>query len=107
MPRASREAGFRLRVVVWAKKLRVAPRQIRIQPMTRKWASCSATGRVTFSRELLHKPHDFQTYVIVHELLHLRLANHGKLFRASLRAHLGHNRWLARSVPSASRQRDQ
>lgn len=62
--------------------------------MTRKWASCSATGRVTFSHTLLSRPIAFQDYVIVHELLHLRIRNHGKLFEATLKAHLRDNPWL-------------
>ncbi len=64
--------------------------------MTRKWASCSAGGRVTFCRDLLRQPMDFQDFVVAHELLHLRIRNHGKLFKATLEAHLGSNRWLRR-----------
>lgn len=56
--------------------------------MRRKWASCSSRGRLTFDRELLKKPARFRAEVIVHELLHLKVPNHGKLFRALLRAYL-------------------
>lgn len=83
--------AMRERVRHWATRLKVQPTQIRIQTMTRKWASCSAQGRVTFSHDLAKKRRDFQDYVIVHELLHLRLPNHGKLFTATLRAHLPRN----------------
>ncbi len=31
---------------------------------------------------------DFQEYVIVHELLHLRVPNHGKLFRTLMLLYL-------------------
>lgn len=65
--------------------------------MTRKWASCSPRGRVTFSRDLLDQPLAFQDYVIAHELLHLRIRNHGKLFTAMLKAHLSGNRWISMS----------
>jgi predicted metal-dependent hydrolase len=54
--------------------------------MTTKWASCSTSGRVTFSTELLRAEHDWQEYVIVHELLHLHIPNHGRLFKAMLSA---------------------
>jgi predicted metal-dependent hydrolase len=50
--------------------------------MSRKWASCSPTGTVTFSSELLHEPRDFGEAVIVHELIHLIAPNHGRLFRS-------------------------
>ena len=37
---------------------------------------------------LLAQPADFREYVIVHELLHLKVSNPGKLFKTLLRAHL-------------------
>ena len=86
---------LRARVVQWSKQLRVQPTQIRIQDMTRKWGSCSSSGWVTFSSDLARKRVAFQDYVIVHELLHLRIRNHGKLFRSTLRAYLGDNPWTA------------
>ena len=56
--------------------------------MERKWASCSTIGRITFNSELFDQPYRFQEFVIVHELLHLKIPNHGKLFKSLLRAHL-------------------
>lgn len=95
---------FRKRVEHWAATLRVKPTQIRMQQMSRKWASCSPTGRVSFSVALLDQPASFRDYVIVHELLHLRLRNHGKLFTATLSAHLAGNPWLLRD-PAIDRPR--
>jgi predicted metal-dependent hydrolase len=80
--------SFRERVRSWAAKVRVKPGQVRVQKMTRKWASCSTQGWVTFSKDLLHEPGPFQDYVIVHELLHLKVPNHGTLFKSLLSAHL-------------------
>jgi len=79
---------LRAAVKNWAAKIKARPRQIRIQQMTRKWASCSSKGRVTFNSELLDQPYRFQEFVIVHELLHLKIPNHGKLFKSLLKAHL-------------------
>ncbi len=56
--------------------------------MRKKWASCSTAGRITFSSDLLEQPPDFRRFVIIHELLHLKVPNHGKLFKALLRAHV-------------------
>lgn len=72
----------------WAKKIRVQPRRIQTQRMTKKWASCSASGTVTFSTDLLGRDRKFGEAVIVHELLHLVAANHGKLFRSLLRSYM-------------------
>jgi len=85
---------FKSHVKQWAIRLRVRPKQIRMQVMHRKWASCSSRGRVTFCLDLLGQPRNFQDYVIAHELLHLRVRNHGKLFKATLRTHLHGNPWL-------------
>ncbi len=63
--------------------------QLHIRPMKRKWASCSTSGRLTFSNDLLLQPTEARRQAIVHELLHLKVPNHGKLFRALLKAYLG------------------
>jgi predicted metal-dependent hydrolase len=90
----SRPDEFKSHVKLWASRLRVKPKQVRLQIMSRKWASCSSRGRVTFCLDLLRQPDSFQDYVIAHELLHLRVRNHGKLFKATLRTHLRGNPWL-------------
>lgn len=84
-----RKAAFKQRVRDWSQKLDVEVARLAIRPMKRKWASCSTNGHVNFNSELLHKDRKFQDYVIVHELLHLRVPNHGKLFKSLMRAHLG------------------
>jgi predicted metal-dependent hydrolase len=79
---------FKAEVQVWADRLDVEPIEIHIAAMRRKWASCSTRGRVTFAADLLAQPAQFRREVIVHELLHLKVPNHGPLFRALLSAHL-------------------
>ena len=79
---------MRERVASWARRLNVQPRQVRVQCMTRKWGSCSTAGIVTLAADLADQGLGFQDFVIVHELLHLRVPNHGKLFKALLTAHV-------------------
>jgi predicted metal-dependent hydrolase len=79
---------LRHRADLWAKRLKVSPRSIRVQRMTRKWGSCSTLGTVTLAADLFRCKESFQDYVIVHELLHLRVQNHGRLFKALLTAHI-------------------
>lgn len=76
------------RVLSWAIKLQVNPRTIRIQRMWNKWGSCSRGGTITLASDLVEEDRQFQDYVIIHELLHLRYSGHGRLFRAVLRAHV-------------------
>ena len=72
----------------WAQLMRVEPAGVHVRRMTRKWGSCSTSGRVTFATDLLAQPYERRKEVIVHELLHLKVPNHGKLFKSLLRAFL-------------------
>jgi hypothetical protein len=80
---------FKARVLEWADRLDVKVRALAIRRMETKWASCSTTGRLNFSADLLSLDKDLGDYVIVHELLHFSVPNHGKLWKSLLRAHLG------------------
>lgn len=85
---ATREE-FRERVQEWARKLELKAHAIYIRPMRRKWASCSTAGTLSFNDELLGMDRELGDYVIVHELLHFSVPNHGKLWKSLMRAHLG------------------
>ena len=85
----NRKADFKARVYSWAEKLDARVTSISIRPMTTKWASYSTAGRLTFDNYLLELRKDLQDYVIVHELLHFQVPNHGKLWKSLMRAHLG------------------
>lgn len=80
---------FKARVLEWARKFEVDAHSIYVRPMTRKWASCSTAGTLSFNDELLGMERDLGDYVIVHELLHFSVPNHGKLWKSLMRAHLG------------------
>lgn len=81
-------AELRERVGYWADRLHVAAPSVRVRDMTRKWGSCSTAGTITLAADLVHREAGFQDFVIAHELLHMRLPNHGKLFKALLTAHV-------------------
>lgn len=81
-------AQLKERVEYWAARLRTKPRVVRVQHMTKKWGSCSAKGVVTIALDLAKQPAGFQDFVIAHEVLHLRVQNHGRLFRALMTAHV-------------------
>ena len=93
---AKRRAQLRARVDDWSKRLRVKPQSIRVRRMVRKWGSCSTNGVVTLAYDLAARPSEFQDFVIVHELLHLRIRNHGRLFKATLGMYV--KSWKSQSV---------
>ncbi len=80
---------FKDRVREWATKLDVEAHAIYVRPMRRKWASCSTAGTLSFNDELLAMDTELGDYVIVHELLHFSVPNHGKLWKMLMRVHIG------------------
>ncbi len=83
-----RAEEFKLEVREWADKIGVEPKEIHIRKMSRKWASCSSKGRLTFNTSLLKESEDFRLKTIIHELLHLKYPNHGKMFNSLLNTYL-------------------
>ncbi len=86
--RDDRSGGLRRRVEYWADRLHVPAPRVRVRDMTRKWGSCSTAGTITLASDLADCEAGFQDFVIAHELLHLRVPNHGKLFKALLTVHV-------------------
>jgi len=89
-PGSSRLApgDFKREVRLWSTRIGVEPREIRLRQMIRKAASATSQGRLTFDTSLLSATADQRAEVIVHELVHLKVGNHGRLFRSLVRAHL-------------------
>lgn len=83
------KALFKELVYSWAEKLDVNVVRLVVRPMRNKWASCSTNGHLNFNVELLNLRPELWDYVIVHELLHFSVPNHGKLWKSLMRAHLG------------------
>lgn len=80
---------FKTAVQQWAVKLDVEVHSLAVRPMRSKWASCSTAGNLNFNVELLEMDRELGEYVIVHELLHFSVPNHGKLWKSLMRAHVG------------------
>lgn len=79
--------SFKKSVYGWAQTCGVVVKEIHLRSMKNKWASCSTKGRLTFDRGILRQPKVEREKIIVHELLHFRYSNHGKMFRALLKAY--------------------
>lgn len=78
-----------------AKRIGVTPKEIDVRPMEQKWESYSLLGPAKFSSES-----------IVHQLLHLKVPNDGKLPKSLLRAYLGtrHSRAAEHNWHTAARR---
>jgi predicted metal-dependent hydrolase len=100
MKRWTEKDEFKRRVLEWAGKLGIEVRSLSIRPMRNKWASCSLQGNLNFNAELVALDREIGDYVIVHELLHFFVPNHGKLWKSLMRAHLGEYEQVKKRLPS-------
>ncbi|TVT77441.1 MAG: M48 family metallopeptidase [Denitromonas halophila] len=109
MTATDQKRAFKQCVRRWANKLEVKVVWLGVRPMRNKWASCSTSGHLNFNAELLDLQPELWDYVIVHELLHFFVPNHGRLWKSLMRAHLGdyeaHEDELNRIAQNASKQR--
>lgn len=79
---------IREKVYYWKDKIGVEISVIQLRNMNRKWASISTNGRLTLNKELINLPNSLVEYVIVHELIHLLVPNHGKLYKAYMSSYI-------------------
>lgn len=93
---------FKNRTYQWAEKLEVEVVWLGVRPMRNKWASCSTNGYLNFNDELLELDQELWDYIIVHELLHFFVPNHGRLWKSLMRAHLGDYEKMEEKLPRRS-----
>ncbi len=89
MAEPDQKRAFKKRTWYWAEKLEVRIAWLGVRSMQNKWASCSTNGHMNFNVELLLLDPELWDYVIVHELLHFFVPNHGKLWKSLMRLYLG------------------
>jgi hypothetical protein len=68
----------------WAGGLGVRVQRVQLRAMRTKWGSISTAGTLTLARDLLDLPRRLVEYVICHELLHLKIPSHNRLYRLLL-----------------------
>ncbi len=68
------------RVELYAQQNGYAYTRFRITSAKTRWGSCGQHGSLNFSYRLVMAPIEIIEYVVVHELIHLRIKNHSKTF---------------------------
>ena len=67
----------------WCARLGEYGVEWRVKSMKSLWGSCHIRRRsVVYNAELVRAPRELVEYVVVHELTHLKVSNHGPRFRA-------------------------
>jgi predicted metal-dependent hydrolase len=72
----------------WQQKLNIKSDRIQIRKMTNKWGSNSSKGIVILNSDLTKLPEEIVEYVVLHELLHVVVPDHGRKFKAMLSAYM-------------------
>ena len=67
-------------VETYSHKLGLYPTGIRFSRVHSYWGTCNPAGILSFNLALRFTPKEVVTYVVVHELTHLKYKGHGKRF---------------------------
>ena len=83
MHRRELDAAIARRMPYWEKHTGLKCSSWQIRDMKTRWGSCStATGKIRINLRLAQKDPECLDYVLVHELAHLKQADHGPHFKA-------------------------
>ncbi|MBN1480185.1 M48 family peptidase [candidate division KSB1 bacterium] len=64
-------------------------KRVFIRSQKTKWGSCSGSQNINLNVKLVELPEELMDYVILHELVHLKVKNHGPEFWATLDQYVG------------------
>lgn len=77
------------RLPIWEEKTGLKAGNISIRRMKTRWGSCTVrTGAIRINLQLVYYPVYCLDYILLHELLHIRIADHGPRFKAELDRHM-------------------
>ena len=97
--RALLKAEIERRLPVWEARTGLSCSSWQTKYMTTRWGTCNtATGKIWLNLQLAKKPFACLDYILLHELAHLKVRNHGKDFVAILDAHMPYWREIKREL---------
>lgn len=78
--------------------------RVTIRNQRSRWGSCSSRGHITLNFRLMLMPPEVREYILIHELMHLKQANHSirfwRLVEAACPGFRDAERWLKKNGPS-------
>lgn len=71
---------------------------VTIREQKARWGSCSIKNNISLNLKLVLMPEELIDYVILHELVHIRIHNHSKQFWAELDKYVGNSKIMAKRL---------
>lgn len=68
------------RTKIYQKLLKVTPRSIKIDKISKRWGSCNSNKEITYNYLITTLPMELIDYIVVHELCHIYHMNHDRSF---------------------------
>lgn len=56
----------------------------RLKPMKSQWGSCNSKGIIAINSRLMYLPERLVSYIVHHEVVHLKIHSHDRSFRAAV-----------------------
>ena len=83
--RAALKARIAKYLPLWVQRTGLRPSAWHVRSMKTRWGSCNTrTGSINFALQLARKDDECLNDIILHDLSHLRVPNHGPEFKAIL-----------------------
>lgn len=79
---------FKQDVMALAGEIGVQPKEITLCDLGNTWGKCTSQGFIIFDLMILKEPKSMREKIVLHELLHLKYPNHGKMFKTLLDIYL-------------------
>lgn len=76
------------RTAAWSQTTGTTPTAVLVRNQRRRWGSCGADGTLRFNWRLVMAPPEVVDYVVVHELVHIRVPNHSLAFWSEVERYL-------------------
>lgn len=97
--RAELKARIAKLLPLWVERTGLVPSRWQVRSMKTRWGSCNTrTHSINFALQLARKDDECLNYIILHELAHIKVPNHGPAFKAILDSYMPDWRRIRRKL---------
>lgn len=89
---------IRSQVDRYSRNLGVKTGEIKLRKMKRRWGTCYSDGRIILNRAIRHLPYRLISYILYHEVLHMKIRRHNRAFKEAMKLRFGNTVGLDREL---------